>query len=103
MNMVVALGVILMGAVLYGGHIEPSLIGFALALLNMVLAIADRVAQRRLLTSECQSLSTETCMLLNNLLGCFPTAALGLYLGEVSNFDAALWFHSSSTILLVLS
>merc|ERR1719343_28902 len=79
-----ALGIILAGAVIYAGHIKTSLIGFAFALLNMVLAIADRVAQRRLLTSECKALSTETCMLLNNLLGCIPTLALGVVMQEAA-------------------
>merc|ERR1719401_2481851 len=80
-----------------------STIGLALALLNMILAIADRVVQRRLLTSECQSLSTETCMLLNNLLGCIPTVGLGVAMKEAADFDFNLWFGSRATLLLVLS
>merc|ERR1719356_2417333 len=82
-KMMAALMVILAGAIVYAGHIKTSKLGLALALLNMVLAIADRVAQRRLLTSECKALSTETCVLLNNLIGCVPTLALGVAVKEV--------------------
>lgn len=102
-KMVMALMVILVGAVAYVGQIETSMIGFGFALLNMFLAIADRVAQRRLLTSECKDLSTETCMLLNNLLGCIPTLALGAAVGEMSSVDMRLWFGSEASLLLLLS
>jgi solute carrier family 35 protein len=102
-KMIMALIVILSGALVYAGHIQTSLVGFAFALLNMFLAIADRVAQRRLLTSECKGLSTETCMLLNNLLGCIPTVALGYGVNEFAHFDSNSWFHSSSALLLLLS
>jgi len=91
------------GAFLYGGAITLSWLGLAFALLNMVLAIADRVAQRKLLTTSCKDLSTETCVLMNNLLGCVPTALIGYRLGEVEQFNPALWFQSSATLLLVLS
>jgi len=101
--MIAALMVMLAGACLYGGAITLSWIGLAFAMLNMVLAIADRVAQRKLLTTSCKDLSTETCVLLNNLLGCFPTALIGYHLGEVEHFNSALWFQSSATLLLVLS
>jgi len=101
--MIMALTVMLVGAFLYGGAITLSWLGLAFALLNMVLAIADRVAQRKLLTSSCKDLSTETCVLLNNLLGCIPTALIGYHLGEVKEFNWALWFQSSATLLLILS
>jgi drug/metabolite transporter (DMT)-like permease len=101
--MIMALVVMLAGAFSYGGAVSLSAIGLAFALLNMVLAIADRVAQRKLLTSSCKDLTTETCVLLNNLLGCVPTALVGYQLGEVQNFNADLWFKSSATALLLLS
>merc|ERR1719161_2368780 len=101
--MIMALTVMLVGAFLYGGAITLSWVGLAFAVLNMVLAIADRVAQRKLLTTSCKDLTTETCVLLNNLLGCVPTALMGYQLGEVQHFNSALWFHSSATALLLLS
>ena len=61
--MILALMVMLAGAVMYGGAITLSWAGLGFALLNMVLAIADRVAQRKLLTTSCKDLSTETCVL----------------------------------------
>merc|ERR1719482_161182 len=101
--MIMALTVMLAGAFAYGGAITLSWVGLTFALLNMILAIADRVAQRKLLTSSCKDLSTETCVLLNNLLGCIPTALMGYRLGEVKEFNSALWFQSSATLLLILS
>jgi drug/metabolite transporter (DMT)-like permease len=101
--MLLALMVMLAGAFAYGGAITFSWVGVGFAILNMVLAIADRVAQRKLLTSSCQDLTTETCVLLNNLLGCIPTALVGYHMGEVAKFDSTLWFRSSATLLLILS
>mmetsp|Transcript_87613 Transcript_87613/g.246099 ORF Transcript_87613/g.246099 Transcript_87613/m.246099 type:complete len:371 (-) Transcript_87613:84-1196(-) len=102
-TMLLALLTILAGAIVYSGNIELSRVGFAFAMLNMVLAIADRVAQRRLLTSECKDLTTETCVLLNNLVGLVPTAILGAATGETAKFDVHLWFGSRTTFLLLLS
>merc|ERR1719197_2432534 len=98
-----ALLVMLAGAFSYGGAVKLSVLGLAFAMLNMVLAIADRVAQRKLLTTSCKDLTTETCVLLNNLLGCIPTALMGYRLGEMKEFNSALWFQSSATLLLILS
>merc|ERR1719181_1950487 len=102
-TMIMALMVMLGGAASYGGAVTLSWVGLAFALLNMVLAIADRVAQRKLLTTSCKDLSTETCVLMNNLLGCVPTALIDYKLGEVAHFNSQLWFQSSATALLILS
>jgi solute carrier family 35 protein len=102
-QMILALSLVLVSSLAYFQKIEVSLAGIGFAFLNMVLAITDRITQRRLLTTECRSLSTETCMLLNNVLGMIPTLTLGLYLGEFKNARAAQWFMSADTILLVLS
>jgi len=104
-GMVAALMVILAGAVVYVGSntLDTSALGFVFAMMNMVLAISDRVAQRRLLISECKDLSTETCVLLNNIIGCVPCLALGAIMGELKTVDMQLWFQSKATMLLVLS
>jgi solute carrier family 35 protein len=102
-KMILALMVMLAGAISYGGGVTLSWAGLGFAILNMILAIADRVAQRRLLTTGCKDLTTETCVLLNNLLGCIPTALVGYHIGEIAQFDSKLWFHSSTTVLLLLS
>merc|ERR1719401_668895 len=72
-------------------------------MMNMILAITDRVAQRRLLTTECRGLSTETCMLLNNLIGLVPTLILAGALGEFNLVSAKVWLASITTILLLMS
>eukprot|EP00928_Gymnodinium_smaydae_P042348 TRINITY_DN2852_c0_g1_i3.p1 TRINITY_DN2852_c0_g1~~TRINITY_DN2852_c0_g1_i3.p1 ORF type:complete len:377 (-),score=80.66 TRINITY_DN2852_c0_g1_i3:139-1107(-) len=102
-NMFAALLTVFLGAALYAGHVELSLVGIFFSLLNMFLAIADRVLQRRLLTTECEGLSTETCVFLNNLFGFIPTCVLGLGLGEFAKFDKTHWFCSSASVLLLLS
>jgi drug/metabolite transporter (DMT)-like permease len=101
--MVCALLVVLASTFLYCQKIQVSGQGFMLALLNMLLAITDRVAQRRLLTTECKDLSTETCMFLNNAVGLIPTLALALFLGEFSKVDVHVWFGSLTAVLLLLS
>merc|ERR1719343_1725348 len=59
----VVLGILtmLVGALVYsGGNMASiSLVGVAFALLNMVLAVTDRLIQRRLLTTECKELSSQ--------------------------------------------
>jgi len=102
-QMLLALLVLLCGAFIYCTTIQVSFRGLTFAVLNLVLAIADRVVQRRLLTNECQSLSTESCMFLNNALGLIPTLIMGVYLGELTGFDWQLWFASSTAALLLLS
>lgn len=103
MQMVLALVVIFAATCVYCDLIKVSYHGLGLAFLNMVLAVADRVAQRRLLTTECQGLPTETCMLLNNVVGIVPTMGLAIWWGEFGKLDTRKWFLSVSTILLVLS
>lgn len=102
-QMLLALCVILGSTFVYCEKITVSYIGVGYALLNMVLAITDRVAQRRLLTTECQGLSTESCVLLNNLMGLVPTLLLAVTLHDFDDFDKSKWFASSTTMLLLLS
>jgi len=101
--MLLALLVLLSGAVIYCTTIEVSLRGLIFASLNLFFAITDRMAQRRLLTNECRGLSTESCMFLNNVFGLIPTLLMGMYFGELKDFDWHLWFASSTGALLLLS
>lgn len=102
-QMLLALGVILIGTCVYCGHIEVSYHGLALAFFNMILAAVGNIAQRRLLTRECQGLTTETCMLLNNTVGVVPALILAYFWGEYQQVDLHRWFLSSATFLLLLS
>jgi solute carrier family 35 protein len=102
-QMLLALCVILAGVCVYNGNITVPYYGIALAFANMVLAVADRVAQRRLLTTECQGLPTETCMLLNNIVGLAPCFILAYVWGEFANLNWKQWFLSHDTFLLLLS
>merc|ERR1740138_629051 len=101
--MLMALAVVLGSTFVYCQKIEVKLGGILLAILNMCLAITDRVAQRRLLTTECKGLSTETCVFLNNFVGLVPTAVMAVVTGEFAKVDAAKFFLSMTTVLLVLS
>lgn len=102
-QMLLALLVLLASSFVYCTRIEVSWRGLTFAALNLVLGVADRVAQRRLLTTECQGLSIESCMLLNNALGLFPTFFMASYLGELAAIDLHLWLASSTALLLLLS
>merc|ERR1740138_1741621 len=101
--MLMALAVVLGSTFVYCQKIEVKLGGILLAILNMCLAITDRVAQRRLLTTECKGLSTETCVFLNNFVGMIPTVVMALATGEFAKVDAAKFFLSMTTVLLLLS
>jgi drug/metabolite transporter (DMT)-like permease len=102
-NMILALLVVLISTFAYCQKLEVSDKGVLFALLNMLLAIADRVAQRRLLTTECKDLPTETCMFLNNSFGLVPCVLLAFAFGEFSKVNLSVWFGSLSTVLLIFS
>merc|ERR1719491_1863886 len=63
MPVVLGILIMLMGALVYsGGNMGSiSMVGIGFAFLNMVLAVTDRLIQRRLLTAECKDLSSGTC------------------------------------------
>jgi len=74
----------------------------------MTLAVADRLIQRRLLTTECKDLSTAACALLNNGFGGVLTFALALTAGQVQSatFDPVQrqrWLEPQVLALLLLS
>jgi len=104
--MIVSLLVVFAGTIIYCHGVQTSVKGLFLSLLNTVLAVVSRVAQRRLLSIECggsSGLSIESCMLLNNSMGLIPTVLLSMWLGEFARADVQQWFMSISTLLLILS
>eukprot|EP00811_Abedinium_folium_P001649 NODE_11512_length_1282_cov_4.248485.p1 GENE.NODE_11512_length_1282_cov_4.248485~~NODE_11512_length_1282_cov_4.248485.p1 ORF type:complete len:261 (+),score=77.86 NODE_11512_length_1282_cov_4.248485:235-1017(+) len=73
----------LLGALVYScGALEFNWMGVAFVALNSLLAIADRLIQRRLLVGECKDMADPACMAINNTLGIVPTVALFFALGE---------------------
>lgn len=105
-TMVLSLLVVFASTIIYCHGVQTSFKGLFFSLLNMILAIADRLAQRRLLSIECggdNGLTTESCMLLNNSIGLIPTVLLGIWLGEFATADVQQWFMSINTLLLMLS
>lgn len=101
--MIMALMIILASTFAYSNTIQVSEFGRALAALSIILTVADRIAQRRLLTTECKNLSLETCMFINNFVGFFPTMFLALCLGEIGQVNVKMWFTGWSVVLLLLS
>merc|ERR1740121_796802 len=83
-GVVLGICIMLAGAIVYsGGNVASiSLVGVAFAVLNMVLAVSDRLIQRRLLTTECKELSSTLCTLLNNFFGMIPTLLLAWATGQ---------------------
>jgi len=101
---VAALLTCILSAALYCGkttNVSPE--GFGFALLNLALAIGERLMICRLLTDECKALSTESCMYLNNFVGMLPALILGACLGEFGRVDKQVWFGSVTTVLLLIS
>jgi len=82
-----------------------SWIGLGLVVLNTLIAILDRVLQRRLLVLECKDLPLSACMVVNNSLGIFPTLLLALASHEVAGFEesAANWHDPGVIVLIIMS
>jgi len=104
----VVLAIILMiiGALLSTiGQSDASYIGLAVVLLNTLLAVLDRLLQRRLLVSECKDLPLSACMTLNNSLGMLPTLAMAMAMHEVQAIPAhqAAWTDPATLLLIGLS
>jgi len=103
---VLAIMMMVMGALLSTiGQSDASWIGLAVVLLNTLLAITDRLIQRRLLVSECTDLPLSTCMVLNNSLGMIPTFAIAMATNEVQTIPAhhTAWTDPATLSLISLS
>jgi hypothetical protein len=98
--------IMLVGALVYsGGNMSTiSLLGVGFAVMNMVVAVSDRLIQRRLLTTECKDLSTGMCTLLNNLFGMVPTLILATATGQLQGTaQNAAWMDPKVLLLLLFS
>eukprot|EP00405_Crypthecodinium_cohnii_P015606 CAMPEP_0206456174 /NCGR_PEP_ID=MMETSP0324_2-20121206/22207_1 /ASSEMBLY_ACC=CAM_ASM_000836 /TAXON_ID=2866 /ORGANISM="Crypthecodinium cohnii, Strain Seligo" /LENGTH=456 /DNA_ID=CAMNT_0053927051 /DNA_START=230 /DNA_END=1600 /DNA_ORIENTATION=- len=106
---VLAIMIMLAGAVIYGDGILPTLsvVGLACAFLNLSLAVSDRVLQRRLLTMECKDLPSDVCTIITNTFGLVPTLLLATathQFDEVSDpAHKASWHDPQIWVLLLLS
>lgn len=105
----VSILVMLLGALIYGDGILASLsvVGVAFAVLNLGLAVTDRVAQRRLLTQECKDIPSDVCTIINNAVGLIPTLALAAATHQFTEMHTpqhqASWTDSRILVLLFLS
>merc|ERR1719230_632584 len=94
----------LVGAVIYaGGLTEISVYGIMFAVLNLCLAVTERMTSRRLLVAECQGMRLEICTLVNNFFGLIPTLTLAFAVNEFQDTRIAKWTDPSVLVLLLLS
>lgn len=98
----------LAGTVVYTGGLDSlSVIGVCFAILNMLLAVSDRLIQRRLLTEECKGLPSSACTMINNSLGIFPCIALMFITSELQGMaepeHVAHWSDWRVVLLLIVS
>jgi drug/metabolite transporter (DMT)-like permease len=103
---VASLATIVLGAVMFGYTQESfPMIGLIIIIVNTLVAILDRVVQRRLLVQECKNLPLQACMVINNSLGMIPTLALAFAHNEFSIVRAheANWTDPGIVLLLVMS
>jgi len=103
---VLAIVLMVIGALLSSiGQSDASWIGLAVVLLNTLLAVTDRLIQRRLLVSECKDLPLSACMTLNNSLGMLPTFAMAMAMHEVQSISThqAAWSDPATLFLIGLS
>lgn len=108
LNMMVVGSILVMltGAVVYaGGLTEFSMTGVMFAVLNLFLAVTERMTSRRLLVSECNGLPLTVCTLVNNFVGMLPTLALAFITKETAQVasHAANWTDPKVLCLMVLS
>merc|ERR1711862_778949 len=100
--------IIVSGALIYCfGLKDISVMGLVFALANMVMAMSDRLIQRRLLTTECKSLNSSVCTIMNNLIGLLPTMLLAVATHEVQHATSVekimLWRDRRLMLLLFCS
>jgi len=103
---VTAIGTMIIGALLFSWtETAFSWIGLGLVVLNTLLAILDRVLQRRLLVEECKDLPLPVCMIVNNSLGMIPTLLLAWGSNEFQGFQESStnWRDPGVIALVIMS
>jgi len=106
MMVVVSILLMLSGAVIYAGGLkEFSVVGVMFAVVNLFLAVTERMTSRRLLVEECNGLPLEISTLLNNFLGLIPTLALAFITQETAKVTdhADAWTDPKVLVLMALS
>lgn len=96
----------IVGALLFShGQGDVTWVGITIVAANTLLAIADRLLQRRLLVSECKDMPLSACMLLNNSFGMVPTFAMAITMHEVQGYTAHqhVWRDPAALVLIALS
>merc|ERR1719188_2059384 len=104
----ISMSVMLCGTLMYGGGIgHVSVIGCIFAFTNMILAVSDRLIQRRLLTTECTGLASSVCTVMNNAFGSIPALLLAGATHQISEMASpekrASWTDLRVLTLLALS
>lgn len=103
-HVVSAIMIMLVGAVIYaGGLVDVSVYGIMFAVLNLCLAVTERMTSRRLLVEECRGMKLEICTLMNNFFGMIPTITLAYAVNEVHTTKVANWTDPYVLVLLGLS
>jgi len=98
--------IMVVGAVLFSWTESTfSWIGLGLVILNTLIAIFDRLLQRRLLVEECKDLPLSACMVVNNTLGMLPTLMLAGISKEFQGFQesGANWRDPGIIVLVIMS
>lgn len=98
--------VLAVGAFVFShGQAESTWIGLVIITANTLLAIGDRVLQRRLLVSECEGLPLSACMTLNNSFGMLPTFAMAIAMHEVQGYKLhyTAWTDPATLVLVGMS
>lgn len=106
LSIVSGLVVMIIGALLFTwGDASFSWTGLGIVLLNTIVAIFDRVLQRRLLVKECQDLPLSACMVVNNTLGVLPSVLLIFLTGESAGYakSAVNWADPGVLTLILMS
>jgi len=100
-----SMGVMLAGAAMYLSHDFNAWTkaGVAIASVNALFAVMDRVVQRHLIANIPVDISKTMMMLLNNGIAVLPCFLLALAAGEHTQWRAKLRRVNTQSVLLVLS
>jgi len=108
-DLILALLVTLVGSMVYVvgiGKTSISLVGCVFAVFNMIVAVVDRIIQRRLLTNECQGMDSKVCTFFNNVMGMLPLLVVAQTTGKLGSIwdgdDRISALRSNPSFLVVL-
>jgi drug/metabolite transporter (DMT)-like permease len=103
---VLSLVTMIIGAILFSYSGDGfSWFGLLLVVVNTLIAILDRLLQRRLLVEECKDLPASACCVISNTIGLIPSLLLAGFSHEFKEVTGHVenWMDPGVILLLIMS